>query len=69
MELYKAYPHKEKFFDSSLSREMGTIESLSALPLSGNRSLTENQKKKFAPAEEPGLSNYKKMREKYLLYK
>ena len=28
IELYKAYPHKEKFFDSSLSKEMGTIERL-----------------------------------------
>src|SRR4029453_2211394 len=28
MELYKAHPYKEKFFDSKLSKEMGTIEKL-----------------------------------------
>src|SRR5688572_27935110 len=28
MELYRAYPYKEKFFDSKLSREMGVIERL-----------------------------------------
>lgn len=68
MELYKAYPVKEKFFDRTQSKEMGDIDKLS-----GTYDLRKQIAEGKSAAEiyaswEPGLSNYKKMRKKYLLY-
>lgn len=66
--MYKAYPDKAKFFDMSQSKQMGSFDKLSG---------TENLKKQIiagvSEAEiraswEPGLSDYKTMRKKYLLY-
>lgn len=68
IELYNAYPYKEKFFDMSQSKQMNSFDKLAG---------TENLKKQIiagVPEEEirkswePGLSNYKTMRTKYLLY-
>jgi uncharacterized protein YbbC (DUF1343 family) len=68
MELYKAYPFKEKFFDSSLSREMGTIERLIGVGEFRQQIIDGKSEEVIRASWEPGLSNYKKMREKYLLY-
>lgn len=68
IDLYKAYPAKEKFFDRTQSKQMGDLNLLAG---------TENLKKQIiagaSEAEirrswEPGLSNYRQMRAKYLLY-
>ncbi|MPR32244.1 DUF1343 domain-containing protein [Cytophagaceae bacterium SJW1-29] len=68
MEMYRAYPAKEKFFDRSQSKQMGDINLLAG---------TENLKKQIIAGAteteirqswEPGLSEYKRMRARYLLY-
>ncbi|TMI63613.1 MAG: DUF1343 domain-containing protein [Bacteroidetes bacterium] len=68
MELYKAHPHKEKFFDSKLSREMGTIERLVGSGLFRQQIIDGKSEKEIRASWEPGLSQYKEMRKKYLLY-
>ena len=68
MELYKAHPHKEKFFDSKLSREMGTIERLVGSGLFRQQIIDGKSEKEIRTSWEPGLSQYKEMRKKYLLY-
>jgi uncharacterized protein YbbC (DUF1343 family) len=68
MELYKAHPSKEKFFDSKLSKEMGTIEKLIGSGLFRQQIINGASEKEIRQSWEPGLSEYKKMRKKYLLY-
>ena len=68
IELYNAYPYKEKFFDSSLSREMGTIERLVGVGSFREQIMKGVSEKEIRASWEPGLSEYKKMRVKYLLY-
>jgi uncharacterized protein YbbC (DUF1343 family) len=68
IDLYAAYPDKERFFDMSQSKQMGNFDKLSG---------TENLKKQIIAGVseveirkswEPALSGYKEMRKKYLLY-
>lgn len=68
MELYKAYPYKEKFFDSKLSKEMGVIERLVGSGLFRQQIIDGKSEKEIRASWEPGLSEYKLMRKKYLLY-
>ena len=68
MELYKAHPHKEKFFDSSLSNQMGTIEKLIGSGLFRQQIMDGVPEDEIRASWEPGLSEYKVMRKKYLLY-
>ena len=68
MELYKAHPYKEKFFDSKLSKEMGTIERLIGSGLFRQQIIDGKSEKEIRASWEPGLSEYKVMRKKYLLY-
>lgn len=68
MELYKASPSKEKFFDSKLSKEMGTIEKLIGSGLFRQQIIDGVPEKEIRASWEPGLSEYKVMRKKYLLY-
>ncbi|MDO1449489.1 DUF1343 domain-containing protein [Rhodocytophaga aerolata] len=68
MELYKASPHKEKFFDSKLSKEMGVIERLAGNALFRQQIIAGASEKEIRQSWEPGLSEYKVMRKKYLLY-
>lgn len=68
MELYKASPYKEKFFDSKLSKEMGTIEKLIGSGLFRQQIIDGVPEKEIRASWEPGLSEYKVMRKKYLLY-
>jgi uncharacterized protein YbbC (DUF1343 family) len=68
IELYNAYPFKEKFFDSSLSKEMGTIERLIGVAAFRQQIIEGKPEKEIRASWETGLSEYKKMRKKYLLY-
>ena len=68
MELYKAHPYKEKFFDSKLSKEMGTIEKLIGSGLFRQQIIDGKSEKEIRASWEPGLSEYKELRKKYLLY-
>ncbi len=68
IELYKAHPHKETFFDSKLSKEMGVIERLVGNGLFRKQITEGRSEKEIRASWEPSLTSYKKMREKYLLY-
>jgi uncharacterized protein YbbC (DUF1343 family) len=68
IELYKAYPQKEKFFDRSQSKQMGNIDGLAGTDLFRQQIIARKSEEEIRKSWEPGLSEYKKMRAKYLLY-
>jgi len=68
IELYKASPNKEKFFDSRLSKEMGVIERLVGSALFRQQIMDGKSEQEIRESWEPGLTGYKAMRKKYLLY-
>lgn len=68
MELYKAHPYKEKFFDSKLSNQMNRIEIQVGVAAFRQQIIAGTPEKEIRASWEPGLSEYKKMRVKYLLY-
>lgn len=68
MELYKASPEKENFFNSKLSNQMGTIEKLIGVGDFRQQIIDGKSEKEIRESWEPGLSKYKEMRKKYLLY-
>ena len=69
MELYKASPQKEKFFDSKQSKEMNNIEIQIGSGLFRQQIIDGVPEAEIRKTWEPGLSNYKKMRKKYVIYK
>jgi len=68
IELYKAYPHKEKFFDYTQSKEMGNIDKLAGKNIFKYQVMTGMPEEEIRKSWEPGLSTFKEMRKKYLLY-
>jgi uncharacterized protein YbbC (DUF1343 family) len=68
IELYNAYPFKEKFFDSKLSNQMGVIERLIGVEDFRKQIIEGKSEEEIRKSWEPGLSQYKEMRKKYLLY-
>lgn len=69
MDLYKASPNKEQFFDSKLSNQMGHIENLTGSGLFRQQIMDGISEEEIRESWEPGLSEYKEMRKKYLLYR
>jgi uncharacterized protein YbbC (DUF1343 family) len=69
MELYKAFPDKERFFDSKQSNQMGNIDKLSGTTQLRQQIMNGTSEEDIRKSWEPGLSNYKEMRKKYLLYR
>jgi uncharacterized protein YbbC (DUF1343 family) len=68
IELYKKYPQKDRFFDKSQSNQIGNIDFLigvSDFKDQIRKGFTEEQ---IRATWEPGLTKYKKMRKKYLIY-
>jgi uncharacterized protein YbbC (DUF1343 family) len=68
MELYKAYPYKDRFFDRSQSKQMGDINLLAGTRNFKQQIIDGKSEEEIRNSWEPGLSNYKVMRKKYLLY-
>lgn len=68
MELYKASPQKEKFFDSKQSKEMNNIEIQIGSGLFRQQIIDGVSEAEIRKSWEPGLSHYKKMRKKYIIY-
>ncbi|UTW64662.1 DUF1343 domain-containing protein [bacterium SCSIO 12741] len=68
IELYKAHPNKEKFFDSKLSNQMGVIEYLVGSKLFRKQITSGATESEIRESWEPELSQYKSMRLKYLIY-
>lgn len=69
IDLYKAYPDKDKFFDRSQSKQMGNIDYLAGTGEFKNQIIAGKSEKEIRDSWEPALSEYKTMRKKYLLYK
>ncbi|MBA3693883.1 MAG: DUF1343 domain-containing protein [Acidobacteria bacterium] len=69
MELYKAYPEKQNFFDKSFSKEINDIDKLSGTRNFKEQIIAGKTEEEIRRSWEPGLTNYKKTRKKYLLYK
>ena len=69
IELYNAYPYKEKFFDYKQSKEMGSIDKLAGTSKFKEQIIAGVSEEEIRKSWEPGLSEYKEMRKKYLLYK
>ncbi len=67
-ELYKAYPDKEKFFDHSLSREIGNVDFRTGDSNFRKQVINDVPDEEIRQSWEPALGNYKKMRLKYLIY-
>lgn len=68
MELYQKSPKKEDFFNTKLSKEMGTIEKLIGVADFRQQIIDGKSETEIRASWEPGLSKYKEMRKKYLLY-
>ncbi|RAK68067.1 exo-beta-N-acetylmuramidase NamZ family protein [Hymenobacter edaphi] len=67
--LYNAYPDKAHFFDRTQSKEIGNINGLAGT-LDFKKQIEAGQTPEQIRASwEPGLSQYKQMRKKYLLYR
>jgi uncharacterized protein YbbC (DUF1343 family) len=69
IDLYKQYPNKGKFFDRSYSKSMGDINKLAGTALFKEQIIAGKSEAEIRQSWEPGLSEYKIMRKKYLLYK
>ncbi|HET6560111.1 MAG TPA: DUF1343 domain-containing protein, partial [Prolixibacteraceae bacterium] len=69
LEFYKAYPYKEKFFDKKQSRQMGSFDHLAGVYLLRQQIIAGKSEQEIRESWEPGLSDFKKKREKYLIYK
>jgi uncharacterized protein YbbC (DUF1343 family) len=69
MELYKVSPQKENFFNSKLSREMNTIEVQIGTSEFRQQIIDGVPESVIRKSWEPGLSQYKIMRKKYVIYR
>ena len=68
IELYNTYPYKEKFFDYKQSKEIGNIDLRTGDSRFKEQVIAGNSEQEIRASWEPGLSQYKEMRKKYLLY-
>jgi uncharacterized protein YbbC (DUF1343 family) len=68
IEMYKAYPFKGKFFDFRLSKQMGNFDKLAGTLMLKNQIIAGTTEQEIRKSWEPGLSEFKKLRKKYLLY-
>ncbi|MDZ7936046.1 MAG: DUF1343 domain-containing protein [Emticicia sp.] len=68
MELYKAYPIKDKFFDRTQSKQMGDINKLAGTEKFKQQIMDGVSEAEIRKSWEPGLSEFKVLRKKYLIY-
>ncbi|PVY38486.1 exo-beta-N-acetylmuramidase NamZ family protein [Pontibacter virosus] len=68
IELYQAYPDKARFFDQSQSNQIGNIDRLAGTKKFREQIITGVSEEEIRQSWEPGLSQYKQMRQNYLLY-
>ncbi len=69
IDFYKAYPEKEKFFDRTQNPEVRNFDLLAGVYELKKQIIAGASAKEIYASWEPGLSQYKTMRAKYLLYK
>lgn len=68
IETYKNYPNKEIFFDSKQSKEIVVFEKLAGGTILKEQIVAGLTEDEIREGWEPGLSKYKEMRKKYLIY-
>ncbi|MFN8405977.1 MAG: DUF1343 domain-containing protein [Sphingobacteriaceae bacterium] len=68
IELYQAYPFKEKFFDYKQNNLMGNFDRLAGTETLREQIINHKTEEEIRLSWEPALSQYKLMRRKYLLY-
>lgn len=68
VDMYTAFPHKEKFFDFKQSKEMGNFDFRSGNTAFREQIIAGVSETEIRKSWEPGLSAFKEMRKKYLLY-
>ena len=66
--LYKASPKKEDFFNSKLSNQTMPVERLIGVGDFRQQIIDGKSEQEIRASWEPGLTKYKQMRKKYLLY-
>jgi uncharacterized protein YbbC (DUF1343 family) len=68
IDLYHAYPDKERFFDSTQSREIGNFDKLAGTENLRKQIIAGKTEGEIRQSWEAGLSEFKATRKKYLLY-
>jgi uncharacterized protein YbbC (DUF1343 family) len=68
IDMYQAYPFKENFFDYRQSKQMGNFDKLAGTTALKEQIIAGKSEKEIRDSWEPGLSDFKKLRVKYLLY-
>ncbi len=68
IELYNSYPDKAHFFDRTQSKQINDIDKLAGVYDFKKQIADGKSIKEIQDSWEPGLSQYKEMRKKYLLY-
>ncbi|MDN3549151.1 exo-beta-N-acetylmuramidase NamZ family protein [Mucilaginibacter aquaedulcis] len=68
IEMYKAYPYKERFFDFKQSKQIGNFDKLAGTMELKEQIIAGKTEKEIRASWEPKLSQFKKMRKQYLLY-
>ncbi|WGQ08712.1 DUF1343 domain-containing protein [Pedobacter gandavensis] len=68
IELYQAYPNKADFFNYKLSNQMNNFDKLAGDSSLRLQIIAGKSEKEIRASWEPGLTRYKTMRKKYLLY-
>ncbi len=69
IELYNAYPDKKNFFDRSISNQINNIDNLAGTREFKEQIMAGKTEEEIRATWQPGLAKFKKMRQKYLLYK
>jgi uncharacterized protein YbbC (DUF1343 family) len=67
-ELYAAYPDKARFFDQKFHRQIGNFDFRTGTKAFRQQIIDGVPEEEMRKSWEPGLSRYKEMRKKYLLY-
>jgi uncharacterized protein YbbC (DUF1343 family) len=68
IEMYKAYPYKERFFDFKQSKQIGNFDKLAGTTELKEQIIAGKTEKEIRKSWEPKLTQFKKMRRQYLLY-
>lgn len=68
IEMYAAYPQKQKFFDFTQSKQMGNFDKLAGTANLRKQIIAGKTEQEIRQSWEPALSQYKLMRKKYLIY-
>jgi uncharacterized protein YbbC (DUF1343 family) len=68
IELYQAYPNKADFFNNKLSKQMNNFDRLAGVSSLKQQIIAGKTEKEIRASWAPGLTAYKNIRAKYLLY-